>query len=90
MKNLLYKLSGLAAFDAETSSTLHPGCSGDKYHTRLKRDGEPYYHARFKSAEDFWQWWLTAKSPDYMRGDCQATNLMANPDVSDAIIEPST
>lgn len=59
----------------------------ERYHGIPKRNGQPYYHARFKPAEDYWQWWLTAKAPDYIRGDCQSTNLMANPDVNDAVVE---
>ena len=55
----------------------------EKYHDKLKRNGEPYSHHRWRTAEDFWQWWLTAKRPDYMRGDCQSELLFTNEDVSD-------
>jgi len=55
----------------------------EKYHAKMKRDGNPYYHAKFKTAEDFWQWWLTAKRPDYFRADCQSMLLMTNEDVGD-------
>ena len=43
-----------------------------------ERDGLPRYHAKFKTGEDFWQWWLTAKAPDYMRDGCQGMLLWTN------------
>lgn len=55
----------------------------ENLHDAIKRNGEPYYHAKFRSGEDLWQWWLTAKRPDYFRGDCQSMLLMTNEDVSD-------
>jgi len=52
-------------------------------HNALKRNGLPYYHSKFRTAEDMWQWWLTAKQPDYFRGDCQSMLLFTNEDVSE-------
>jgi len=49
-----------------------------------QRDGLPRFQSKFKSGEDFWNWWITAKAPDYMRGDCQMQNIWTNEDVSDA------
>lgn len=50
----------------------------ENFHDKLRRDGKPYYHAKFKSGEDLWQWWLTAKRPDYFREDCQTGLMMTN------------
>lgn len=54
----------------------------ERYHNAVKKRGKdrgkPYYHARFKSGEDMWQWWLTAKRPDYFREDCQSGVLWTN------------
>lgn len=48
------------------------------------KTGEPRYHAKFKTGEDFWQWWRTTKRPDYFRGDCQSSMLWSNePGVAD-------
>lgn len=55
----------------------------EKYHDKLKRNGEPYYHHKFRSANDFWTWWITAKQPDYFRGDCQSMLLWTNEQVDD-------
>lgn len=53
----------------------------ERYHNKLKvrgKDrGKPYYHARFKTGEDMWEWWLTAKRPDYFR-ECQSGVLWTN------------
>jgi phosphoadenosine phosphosulfate reductase len=46
--------------------------------TRINRDGKPYFQARFKSAEEFWLWWLGEDSPDYASGDCQGEQLWVN------------
>jgi phosphoadenosine phosphosulfate reductase len=45
-----------------------------------RNDGKPRYHAKFKTGEDMWQWWLTANAPDYFRGDCQSMMLWTNED----------
>ena len=42
------------------------------------KTGEPRYHAKFKTGEDFYQRWLTAKAPDYFREDCQSGLLWTN------------
>jgi len=44
---------------------------------RLK-DGQPRFQARFKTAEDYWQWWLTTERPDYLREECQTGMLWTN------------
>jgi len=59
----------------------------ERHHSKPKRNGEPYYHAKFKTAEDLWQWWLTAKRPDYFRGDCQSMHHFTNEDLSDLQLE---
>jgi phosphoadenosine phosphosulfate reductase len=63
----------------------------EKYHNRLKQrgpdKGKPYYHAKFKTGEDMWQWWLTAKRPDYFREDCQSGLLWTNPEMVEEAIE---
>lgn len=50
----------------------------ERYHNRLKRNGQPYYHAKFRSGEDMWQWWLTTRRPDYFREDCQSGVVWTN------------
>lgn len=42
------------------------------------KTGKPRYHAKFRSGEDFWQWWRTARAPDYFREDCQSGLLWTN------------
>jgi phosphoadenosine phosphosulfate reductase len=42
------------------------------------RTGEPRYHAKFKTGEDFWQWWRTTRVPDYLREECQSGLLWTN------------
>jgi phosphoadenosine phosphosulfate reductase len=42
------------------------------------KTGEPRYHAKFKTGEEFWEWWITAKSPDIFRDDCQSGSLWTN------------
>jgi phosphoadenosine phosphosulfate reductase len=63
----------------------------EQYHNRLKQrgpdKGKPYYHAKFKSGEDMWQWWLTAKQPDYFREDCQSGLMWTNPELLEADVE---
>lgn len=27
----------------------------------MRRDGKPYYHASFKTGEEFWDWWISGK-----------------------------
>lgn len=61
-----------------------------KWHAVPREDGKPRYHAKFKTGEDFWQWWLTAKAPDYFRDDCQAGFLWTNePDDAPPLSEPN-
>lgn len=59
----------------------------EKYHDKLKKRGkgrgQPYYHAKFKSGEDMWQWWLTARRPDYFREDCQGGIIWTNQPLDD-------
>lgn len=50
----------------------------EKYKDVPRLDGKPRYHAKFKTGEDFWQWWLTAKAPDYFREGCQSGLLWTN------------
>lgn len=50
----------------------------ENYHDVPREDGKPRYHSKFKSGEDFWNWWLTTKQPDYFRGDCQSMMLWTN------------
>ena len=42
------------------------------------RTRKPRYHAKYRSGEDFWKWWRTAKAPDYVKGDCQGEQLYTN------------
>ena len=44
------------------------------------KTGEPRFHARFKTGEEFWHWWLTHKHPDVFREDCQSGILWTNED----------
>lgn len=55
----------------------------EAYRDQPRKDGKQRFQARFKSGEDFWQWWLTAKAPDYIRGDCQSGMLWTNEDLED-------
>ena len=50
----------------------------EKWHDVPREDGKPRYHAKFKTAEDFWQWWRTQRAPDYFREDCQGGLLWTN------------
>lgn len=43
-----------------------------------EKDGMPRYHAKFKSGEEFWEWWRNYKAPDVMREDCQTGILWTN------------
>ena len=45
-----------------------------------RRDGKPRYHAKFKTGDDMWQWWLSTNAPDYFRGDCQSMMLWTSED----------
>lgn len=45
---------------------------------KMRRDGKPYMHARFNSAEDFWVWWLNDRSSDIFRDECQSGILWTN------------
>lgn len=42
------------------------------------KTGKPRYHAKFKTGEDFWQWWRHYRAPDYVRDDCQTAMLWTN------------
>lgn len=42
------------------------------------KTGKPRYQAKFKSGYDFWRWWLTEETPDYIYGDCQPMLLWTN------------
>lgn len=61
----------------------------EKWHNvPRQKDGLPRYQAKFKSGEEFWQWWRTAKAPegepdpykemDLFREDCQSGLLWTN------------
>jgi len=57
----------------------------EKWHNvPRQRDGKPRYHTKFKTGEEFWQWWLTAKSPDLFREDCQSGMLWTNQELDDS------
>jgi hypothetical protein len=49
----------------------------EKWHDVPREDGLPRYHAQFKSGEEFWQWWLTAKRAPIV---CQEGILWTNSD----------
>lgn len=42
------------------------------------KTGRPRYQAKFKTGEDFWQWWRSERAPDYIRGFCQSELLWTN------------
>jgi phosphoadenosine phosphosulfate reductase len=44
------------------------------------KTGKPRFQARFKTADEFWHWWLTHKHPDVNREDCQSGILWTNED----------
>jgi phosphoadenosine phosphosulfate reductase len=48
------------------------------------RTGEPRYQAKFRTGEDFWQWWRTTRAPDYMREECQSGQLWTNQELDEA------
>ena len=51
----------------------------ETYKDKPRKDGKPRYHAKFKSAEDFWNWWRWEKKPDDpFRQDCQSGLLWTN------------
>lgn len=50
------------------------------------RTGLPRFHAKFSSGEDFYRWWLTADSPDVIRGECQSMMLWTNEDLTETDI----
>lgn len=60
----------------------------EKWHAVPREDGKPRYHAKFRNGEDLWQWWLTAKAPDYARDDCQAGFLWTNEPADQPTEEP--
>jgi phosphoadenosine phosphosulfate reductase len=53
------------------------------------KTGLPRYQAKFKSGEDMYQWWITAKAPDYFREDCQGTILFTNEEPSAPDVLPN-
>ena len=51
----------------------------------MRRDGKPYYHASFATAEDFWQWWLSGeRRDDPNREGCMSGLLFTNDDEPEA------
>jgi phosphoadenosine phosphosulfate reductase len=40
-----------------------------------ERDGKPRYQTKFRTGEDFWQWWRTTRAPDYFREECMSGEL---------------
>jgi hypothetical protein len=43
------------------------------------KTGEPRYHAKFKTGEEFWEWWRYGKAPsDPFYDDCQSGILWTN------------
>lgn len=48
-----------------------------------QRDGKPRYQAKFKTGEEFWQWWLTAKAPDHFREDCMSGLMWTNQELDE-------
>jgi phosphoadenosine phosphosulfate reductase len=42
------------------------------------KTGKPRRQSLFKTADDFWNWWRKARTPDYIRGDCQPSLLWTN------------
>ena len=49
----------------------------EKWKDVPNKKGNPRFQARFKTGEDFWQWWMKEKTPDVMR-DCQTMLLWTN------------
>lgn len=41
------------------------------------KDGNPRFHAKFKTGEEFWMWWLCERRADYRREGCQSGFLWA-------------
>jgi phosphoadenosine phosphosulfate reductase len=39
---------------------------------------KPRYQARFKTGEEFWEWWRHYRAPDLVRDDCQTAMLWTN------------
>jgi hypothetical protein len=53
----------------------------EKWHAVPKRNGEPRAHARFKSGEEFYAWWISGKAhckPDPFYEGCQSGLLYTN------------
>lgn len=50
----------------------------EMYHNKPREDGKPRYQAKFKSGEEFWQWWRNHRAPDPFREDCQQGLLWTN------------
>ena len=49
------------------------------YHDRTSpRTGKKRFEHKFKSGEDLYQWWRTARLPDYIRGNCQSELMWTN------------
>jgi phosphoadenosine phosphosulfate reductase len=42
------------------------------------KKGHPRFHARFKTGEDFWKWWMQENRSDVMRQDCQSMLIWTN------------
>jgi phosphoadenosine phosphosulfate reductase len=49
----------------------------ERWYAIPRDDGEPRFQGRFKSGEEFWQWWRNEKKPDIFR-DCQSGLLWTN------------
>lgn len=45
------------------------------------KTGEPRFHAKFRTGEEFWRWWLADERPDVIR-ECQSGVLWTNEDAA--------
>ena len=50
----------------------------ERYHNKIKRDGQPYTHSKFASAEEYWRWWRYAEKPRLNGEECQTGLLWTN------------
>lgn len=57
-----------------------------KWHAVPREDGQPRFQARFKTGEDFWDWWRNYdrhRAADLFREDCQSGFLWTNQPLED-------
>ena len=50
----------------------------EMYHDVPRKDGKPRHHAKFKSGEEMWKWWMEEFTPDPFREDCQSMIMWTN------------